>query len=77
MQELAPKNRLSPRLTSCFDESLHKVTYTNQMDIQVFHFDERSGRGTCYHIGSQFLGHATDIYTLNDFKVACKGVDIV
>ena len=77
MQELAPKNRLPPRFTSCFDESFNKVTYTKQMDIHVFYFDERSRRTTRYYIGSQFLGHATAIDTLNDFKVAHKGLDII
>ena len=78
MNELTPPGpRLPPLFVSCFNESFNKVTYTKQMDIYILYFNETTKLVERSYLGLQFMGHATHTDTMDDFKEAHKGLDIV
>ena len=78
MNELIPRGpRLPPKFTSCFDESFNKATFSKQMDVHILYFNEKTKLIERVYIGSQFMGHATHTDTMEDFKKAHEGLDIV
>ena len=76
--ELVPAGpRLPPKFTSCFDEAFNKVTLSKQMDIHILYYNESTKLVERVYLGSQFMGHATQMDTMMEFKQAHEGLDTV
>ena len=68
---------VSPHCLCLVSMKVSTVTYTKQMDIHTLYFNETTKLVERSYLGSQFMGHATHTDTMDDFKEAHKGLDIV
>ena len=68
---------VSPKFTSCFDESFNRISNRKQLDVHLIYFDDTESRVKRCCIGSQFMGTVTTAETSYSLKKVHCGLDNV
>ena len=59
---------ITPKLTSCFDESINRISTRKELNVYLTYFDDAKSLVKQPYFGSQFMCRATSAEVLDSFK---------